>query len=106
LRGHHERSGASATWIDSSSHLCDHSRHGTKGETADRSTPEQADYRTWKARAAALLERQGLPPGVMRERDWRQLYIGGKAPEDAVRQAETMYYNTRPAFERIRGKKR
>jgi hypothetical protein len=39
---------------------------------------------------------------VMRERDWRQLYIRGKTPEDAARQAETAYYNTRPAFDRIR----
>jgi hypothetical protein len=38
----------------------------------------------------------------MRERDLRQLYIRGKAPEDAARQAETAYYNTRPPFERTR----
>jgi hypothetical protein len=61
-----------------------------------------ADYRAWKAHAAALLERQGLPPGVMRERDWRQLYIRGRSPEDAAGQAETAYYNTRPPFERMR----
>jgi hypothetical protein len=47
---------------------------------------EAADYRAWKAHAAALLERQGILPGVMREKDWRQLYIRGKAPEDAARQ--------------------
>jgi hypothetical protein len=53
---------------------------------------ESANYRAWKARAAALLERQGLPLGVMRERDWRQLYIRGKAPEDAAQEAETLYW--------------
>jgi hypothetical protein len=63
---------------------------------------EQADYRTWKAHAAALLERQGLLPGIIRERDWRQIYIRGKSPEDATRQAETSYWNTRPPFERMR----
>jgi hypothetical protein len=65
---------------------------------------ESADFRQWKSRAAALLERQGLPLGVMRERDWRQFYIRGKTPEDAVRQAETFYLNTRPALERMRRK--
>jgi hypothetical protein len=35
------------------------------------------DYRAWKARCAALLERQGISAGVMRERDWRQLFIRG-----------------------------
>jgi hypothetical protein len=38
----------------------------------------------------------------MRERDWRQLYITGAAPEDAARQAEMFHHNTRPAFERVR----
>jgi hypothetical protein len=47
---------------------------------------EPADYRIWKSRAAALLERQGLPLGVMRERDWRQLYLGGATPEQAADQ--------------------
>jgi hypothetical protein len=66
---------------------------------------ERADYRNWKSRAAALLERQGLSPGIMRERDWRQVYIRGKTPEDAAQQAETYYLNTRPAFERMRSKR-
>jgi hypothetical protein len=39
-------------------------------------------------------------PGVMRERDLRQLYIIGKAPEDAAPEAETLYWNTRPPLER------
>jgi hypothetical protein len=38
-----------------------------------------------------LLERLGISAGVMREREWRQLYIRGKTPEDAARQAETAY---------------
>jgi hypothetical protein len=49
-----------------------------------------------------LLERQRLSRGMMWERDWRQLYIRGKTPEEAARQAETSYWNTRPAFERLR----
>jgi hypothetical protein len=47
---------------------------------------EQTDYCAWKAHAAALLERQGIAPGVMRERDWCQLYIRGATPEQAVEQ--------------------
>jgi hypothetical protein len=42
----------------------------------------------------------------MRERDLRQLYVRGKTPEDAVRQAEMSYWNSRPVFERMREKKR
>jgi hypothetical protein len=64
--------------------------------------PDPADYRCWKSSAAALLERQGLPLGVMRERDLRQLYIRGKAPEDAAQDAETLYWNSRPPLERLR----
>jgi hypothetical protein len=56
-------------------------------------------------RAAALLERQGLSPGIMSGRGWRQLYIQGAPPEDAVQQAETYYLNTRPALERMRPKR-
>jgi hypothetical protein len=60
-----------------------------------------ASYRRWRSRAAALLERQRISAAVMRERDWRQLYIRGKSPEDAARQAETAYWNARPRFERM-----
>jgi hypothetical protein len=63
------------------------------------------DYRAWKACCAALLERQSLLPGVMRERDWRRLYMRGVTPEDAAGRAQVAYYNTRPAFERIRPKR-
>jgi hypothetical protein len=66
---------------------------------------ESADYRSWKARASALLERQGILSGVMRERQWRQLYIGDKTPELAAEQALAHYWNTRPAFERMRPKR-
>jgi hypothetical protein len=67
---------------------------------------EPADYRRWKAHAAALLERQGLLAGVIRERDWRQLYIGGATPEQAVEQVQVHYYNTRPAFGRMAGRRK
>jgi hypothetical protein len=40
-----------------------------------------------------------------RERDWRQLFIKGKTPEQAVQQAEVTYYNMRPAFERMQRKR-
>jgi hypothetical protein len=65
----------------------------------------QADYRSWRARAAALLERQGLSPGVMREREWSNLYIRGKTPEEAMRQAETAYWSSHRPLERLRRKR-
>jgi hypothetical protein len=65
---------------------------------------EPADYRRWKSRAAALLERQGISLGVMRERDWRLLYVRGVPPEEAAEQAHTYYRNTR-WFERMRPKR-
>jgi hypothetical protein len=60
------------------------------------------DYRTWKAHCAALLERQSLLPSVMRELDWRRLYMRGVPAEDAADRAQIAYYNTRPAFGRTR----
>jgi hypothetical protein len=51
---------------------------------------ESADFGRWKSRAAAMLERQRLSRGVMRERDWRRMYIGGATPEQAAE-----YWNTR-----------
>jgi hypothetical protein len=53
-----------------------------------------------------MLERHGLPLGVMRERDLRKLYIGGATPGQAAEQALAHHGNERPAVERIRGKKR
>jgi hypothetical protein len=66
---------------------------------------EPADYRRWKARAAAMLERKRISRGVARERDLRKLYIGGATPEQAAEQVQVIYWNTRPAFERMREKK-
>jgi hypothetical protein len=63
---------------------------------------EQMDYRAWKARCAALLERQGILSGVMRERQLRQLFTTGVTAEQAVERAQVHYNNTRPPFERMR----
>jgi hypothetical protein len=49
---------------------------------SDRAS-EQADYKTWKAQAAAMLERQGVKPGIIPERLWRKLYIRGMTPQKA-----------------------
>jgi hypothetical protein len=49
--------------------------------------PDPADYRRWKSSAAALLERQGILSGVMRERQWRRLFVTGATPEDAAERA-------------------
>jgi hypothetical protein len=60
----------------------------TKRSGTRRPVEPAAELCRMGTRAAALLERQGLPLGVTRERDWRQLYIRGKTPEDAAREAE------------------
>lgn len=38
------------------------------------------------------------------EREWRQIFITGATPEHAVEQVRVHYYNTRPAFERMRAR--
>jgi hypothetical protein len=48
---------------------------------------EQMDYRGWKARCAAPLERQGIFSGAMRERERRQLFINSATPEQPRRGA-------------------
>jgi beta-lactamase class A len=58
-------------------------------------------YAEWRAHVAALLVRQSLLLGVMRERDWQRLYKCGVTPEDAADRAQVAYYNTRPAFGRV-----
>jgi hypothetical protein len=63
---------------------------------------ESADFRRWKSRAAAMLERKRISRGVARERDLRKMYIGGATPEQAAEQMQVLYWNTRPAFERMR----
>jgi hypothetical protein len=48
--------------------------------------PANPSSTPWKARAAALLERQGLSAGIMREKGWRQLYIRGiRSPRNCGR---------------------
>jgi hypothetical protein len=49
-----------------------------------------ADCRRWKSRAAAVLERQGISPGVARERDLRKMSIGGAPPEQAAAGADDL----------------
>jgi hypothetical protein len=61
-------------------------------------------FRRWKSRAAALLERQGIPAGPWgRERDLRQVDIRAATPEQAVEQVHTQYWNTR-SFQRMRSR--
>jgi hypothetical protein len=55
-----------------------------------------------KPRCAPLLEGQGISPGVMPERDWRQLFITGTTPEQAAEQVRAKHYNTRRVVERMR----
>jgi hypothetical protein len=49
----------------------------TKRPPAEPASME--DYRAWKSRCGALLERQGISAGVMREKEWRKLFIQGYA---------------------------
>jgi hypothetical protein len=66
---------------------------------------EPASYRRWKAHAAALLLRLGIPAGPWsRDHDLRQMYINGATPEQAVEQVEAHYWNAR-SLERMRPKR-
>jgi hypothetical protein len=62
---------------------------------------EPADYRRWKARAVAMLERQRISRSVARGRDLRKMYVGGATPEQAADQALALHWNTRPASEHL-----
>jgi hypothetical protein len=73
-------------------------KRGDKGASAESA------YAEWRAHAAALLVRQGISAGFMREKEWRRLFIQGSPPEDAVRHAGTLYRNSRPFLERTRPK--
>jgi hypothetical protein len=70
-------------------------QHPASQPTIGNGNPALRRY--WNARDFSV--------GVMRERDWRQLYIKGKPPEEAARQAETQHYNTRPPIERMQRKR-
>jgi hypothetical protein len=65
-------------------------KRGGKGSPAKPTTT----YAEWKARCAALLEGQGISPGVMPERDWRQLFITGATPEQPAEQVRVNHYKT------------
>jgi hypothetical protein len=71
---------------------------------SDRATAPP-DYRAWKTHATALLERQSIWTGIMRERDWRQCFIRGETPEETAEWARVLYHNSRPFNERMRPKR-
>jgi hypothetical protein len=74
----------------------------TKRSGTRRPVEPAPSYAECRARATARLERQGILSGVMRERQWRQLFMTGMTPEQAVERAQLHYNNTRPPFERMR----
>jgi hypothetical protein len=62
-----------------------------------------ATYSEWRARCAALLERQGISAGAIPEKLWRVLYVNRRAtPEQAAEEARVHYENfiRRPSFAR------
>jgi hypothetical protein len=65
---------------------------------------EPSGFTEWRARCAALLEGQGISAGVMREKEWRKLFIQGSLPADAVRHAGMFYHNSPPFLERTGSK--
>jgi hypothetical protein len=77
----------------------------SSNRTNDR-TAEQADYRTWKAHAAALLKQQhDLSAGAIPERIWRTFYVVQRVtPEQAAEEAKSYYNNfvRRPLWVRKR----
>jgi len=49
-----------------------------------------------QGRAPALLEHKHILAGVMRERDWRNVFIASATPEEEAARAETENHNRRP----------
>jgi hypothetical protein len=65
------------------------------------STVARADYRDWKDRAAAELERvHGVKASTIPERVWKKLYMQNMTPQEAAEQAAVSAYTTRPAGDR------
>jgi hypothetical protein len=63
----------------------------------------RADYRDWKDRAAAELERvHGVKASTTPECVWKKLYVQNMTPQEAAEQAAVSAYNARPASDRLR----
>ena len=60
------------------------------------------NYGAWRGAVKMLLDDAGIPFGTLRERDWRDLFIGGATPEQAAERAGVTAHNTRPTFGRQR----
>jgi hypothetical protein len=66
----------------------------SRRKPASPSRPTPLSYPEWKARAASALTGG---PIAMTERQWRQLYIKGKSPAEAAREAEALHRRAFPA---------
>jgi hypothetical protein len=65
------------------------------------STVARTDFRDWKDRAAAELERvHGVKASTIPERVWKKLYVQNMMPPEAAEQAAVSAYTTRPAADR------
>jgi transposase-like protein len=51
---------------------------------------------------AELQREHNVNPSTIPMRVWRHLYIHGRTPQDAARQAAVSAHNVRPAFEGMR----
>ena len=69
---------------------------------ADAPAAPQPGYAAWKARVREIMQQAGVPSGDLRERDLRDLFIGGATPERAAEQAGVTAHNARPSFGRPR----
>ena len=75
-----------------------------KSSGARRPAPPSTIFADWKDRAEFELERRhGVKASTIPTRVWRRLFIQGRSPQKAAEQAVSAY-DTRPAFERVRGK--
>jgi predicted oxidoreductase (fatty acid repression mutant protein) len=73
----------------------------TRPSTADRAA-EQADYRTWKARAVAELGAAVQHASDHHNKGVEAAVVQGLTPEDGVKQSDAHHYNTPPALDRLR----
>src|SRR5262245_1399739 len=70
-----------------------HANMGMPRKTKTKQPLPVSTYAEWRKRVAALLERTGIWAGVPREKRWRDPFIEGATPEQAVGRAEVEYNN-------------
>jgi hypothetical protein len=106
LAGHGTRTNASAATASRPSRFPDTVGPCLRSAVAQDDPPAPTtSFFEWKDRAEVQLERgHGVKATTIPASVWTRLYIQGRSPKEAAEQAAVSAYNTRPAFQRMRGK--